>query len=96
MAKDTEEYIRMRGTVMKMLPDSTFEVKLDNGFELLAIRENATRPRYSGASGRLGRCRGIYVRPDPGTHRLALSLNAPPSGLELNPFLRLYVSIVIP
>jgi predicted nucleic acid-binding protein len=26
MAKDEDEYIRMRGTVLKMLPDSTFEV----------------------------------------------------------------------
>ena len=36
MAKDEDEYIRMRGTVLKMLPDSTFEVKLESGFELLA------------------------------------------------------------
>ncbi len=52
MAKDTEEYIRMRGTVTKMLPDSTFEVKLESGFELLA------KP-----SGRMRRGRGIRVLP---------------------------------
>lgn len=52
LAKDTEEYVRMRGTVTKMLPDSTFEVKLDNGFELLA------KP-----SGRMRRGRGIRVLP---------------------------------
>ena len=47
MAKDADEYIRMRGTVTKMLPDSTFEVKLESGFELLA------KP-----SGRMRRGRG--------------------------------------
>lgn len=52
MAKDEDEYIRMRGTVLKMLPDSTFEVKLDSGFELLA------KP-----SGRMRRGRGIRVLP---------------------------------
>ena len=52
MAKDEDEYIRMRGTVMKMLPDSTFEVKLDSGFELLA------KP-----SGHMRRGRGIRVLP---------------------------------
>ena len=52
MPKDEDEYIRMRGTVLKMLPDSTFEVKLDSGFELLA------KP-----SGRMRRGRGIRVLP---------------------------------
>jgi len=52
MAKDEDEYIRMRGTVVKMLPDSTFEVKLESGFELLA------KP-----SGRMRRGRGIRVLP---------------------------------
>jgi translation initiation factor IF-1 len=52
MAKDSDEYIRMRGTVTKMLPDSTFEVKLESGFELLA------KP-----SGRMRRGRGIRVLP---------------------------------
>lgn len=52
LAKDADEYIRMRGTVTKMLPDSTFEVKLESGFELLA------KP-----SGRMRRGRGIRVLP---------------------------------
>lgn len=52
MAKDTDEYIRMRGKVMKMLPDSTFEVELENGLQLLA------KP-----SGRMRRGRGIRVLP---------------------------------
>ena len=52
MAKDTDEYIRMRGKVMKMLPDSTFEVELENGLQRLA------KP-----SGRMRRGRGIRVLP---------------------------------
>ena len=52
MAKDEDEYIRMRGTVLKMLPDSTFEVQLEGGLELLA------KP-----SGRMRRGRGIRVLP---------------------------------
>jgi len=52
LAKDEEEYVRMRGTVVKMLPDSTFEVELDSGFQLLA------KP-----SGRMRRGRGIRVLP---------------------------------
>ena len=52
MAKDTEEYVRMRGTVLKMLPDSTFEVEWESGFQLLA------KP-----SGRMRRGRGIRVLP---------------------------------
>jgi len=52
LAKDSEEYVRMRGTVLKMLPDSTFEVELEGGLQLLA------KP-----SGRMRRGRGIRVLP---------------------------------
>ena len=46
MAKDTDEYIRMRGKVTKMLPDSTFEVELENGHKVLAHISGKMRKNY--------------------------------------------------
>ena len=77
MAKDEDEYIRMRGTVLKMLPDSTFEVQLEGGLELLAKPSGRMR-RGRGIQRppwRHRRRRGVDLRPDPGSHRLALPLD---------------------
>ena len=78
-----EDMIEFSGTVMELLPNAMFRVKLDNEHHPGAHQRQDAQEPHPRAGRRPGECRDDALRPDQGPHHLPLQVAGPDAAAPL-------------